>query len=122
MDTLSNLIRLSYWLRVKSVVPTSFHGLLPPTPEVAPIPGPPEAAQAAQEGSDAPDTAMDDRDATTKRAFEMLTMVRIITAAWHWCHPYAVCSAECFHRGSWLSADSHQACLQLFQLAEAVLL
>ena len=30
METLSNLIRLSYWPRIHSVVPAGFHELLPP--------------------------------------------------------------------------------------------
>ena len=38
VETLSNLIRLSYWSRIKSVVPASFHELLPPAPEVQPVP------------------------------------------------------------------------------------
>lgn len=75
METLSNLIRLSYWSRIKSVVPASFHQLLPPAPEVQPVPGPPEA-QAARDGPEPmADEAADKRDAATKRAFEMLTMV-----------------------------------------------
>ena len=75
METPSHLIRLSYSSRIKSVVPASFHGLLPPAPEVQPVPGPPEAA-AAQDGSDgAAEAAADERDAATKRASEMLTMV-----------------------------------------------
>ena len=75
METLSNLIRLSYWSRIKSVVPASFHELLPPAPEVQPVPGPPEA-QAAQDGAEPMvDAAPDERDAATKRASEMLTMV-----------------------------------------------
>ena len=83
VETLSNLIRLSYWSRIKSVVPATFHELLPPAPEVQPIPGPPEPA-AAQDGSDAvADRAADERDAPTKRAFEMLTMVSKPLAAQH---------------------------------------
>lgn len=83
IETLSNLIRLSYWSRIKSVVPATFHELLPPAPEVQPIPGPPEAA-AAQDGSDAmADGAADERDAPTKRAFEMLTMVSQPAAVQH---------------------------------------
>ena len=83
IETLSNLIRLSYWSRIKSVVPATFHDLLPPAPEVQPIPGPPEAA-AAQDGSDAAaDGAVDERDAPTKRAFEMLTMVSEPVTAQH---------------------------------------
>ena len=76
VETLSNLIRLSYWTRIKSVVPASFHELLPPAPEAQPIPGPPEPA-AAHDGSDdaMADGAADERDVPTKRAFEMLTMV-----------------------------------------------
>ena len=32
--TLSRLVRLSYWARIQSVLPPTFHGLLPPKPEV----------------------------------------------------------------------------------------
>lgn len=81
METLSNLIRLSYWSRIQSVVPAGFHELLPPAPEMQPIPGPPEAPT-AQEGSDGQgEVPMDTRDAATKRAFEMLTMVRVLVDA-----------------------------------------
>ncbi len=69
MQTLSNLIRLSFYDRIQEKVPATFHELLPPSPEVQPIPGPPEEA--------APQSA-DERDASTKRAFEMLTMVSIV--------------------------------------------
>ena len=75
IETLSNLIRLSYWSRIKSVVPATFHDLLPPAPEVQPIPGLPETAAAADGSDAAADGAADERDAPTKRAFEMLTMV-----------------------------------------------
>ncbi len=78
METLSNLIRLSYWSRIHSVVPAGFHELLPPAPEMQPIPGPPEAPT-AQEGSDGQaEVPTDERDAATKRAFEMLTMVQVL--------------------------------------------
>ena len=81
METLSNLIRLSYWSRIKSVVPASFHELLPPAPEVQPVPRPPEAP-AAQDGAEPmADAGADERDAATKRAFEMLTMVRALLQA-----------------------------------------
>ena len=95
METLSNLIRLSYWSRIKSVVPASFHELLPPAPEVQPVPGPPEAP-AAQDGAEPmADAAADERDAATKRASEMLTMVGTfysphITAE---CKAYASCAS-----------------------------
>ena len=83
METLSNLIRLSYWSRIKSVVPASFHELLPPAPEVQPIPGPPEA-QAAQDKAEAmPNAAADERDPATKRACEMLNMVGALYTPHH---------------------------------------
>lgn len=84
IETLSKLIRLSYWSRIKSVVPATFHDLLPPAPEVQPIPGPLEPA-AAQDGGDAAadGAAADERDAPTKRAHEMLTMVSQAITAQH---------------------------------------
>ncbi len=99
METLSNLIRLSYWSRIKSVVPASFHELLPPAPEVQPVPGPPEA-QAAQDGAEPmADAAADERDAATKRASEMLTMV----GAFYKPH----ITAECKAYASTTLASSH---------------
>jgi hypothetical protein len=35
-SVLSRLVRLSYWSRVHSVVPATFHALLPPEPKVRP--------------------------------------------------------------------------------------
>ena len=96
VETLSNLIRLSYWSRIQSVVPASFHALLPPAPEVQPIPGPPEAA-AAQDGSDSTaEVAADKRDAPTKRASEMLTMVSMPVALPH--AEYSPSCASCVSR------------------------
>ena len=34
VSVLSRLVRLSYWSRVQSVVPATFHALLPPEPKV----------------------------------------------------------------------------------------
>lgn len=49
---INRLVRLSYWDRVKSVLPDDFRALLPPKPEVAALPSPedPGAADSDLEG------------------------------------------------------------------------
>jgi hypothetical protein len=43
---LNRLVRLSYWDRIRSVLPEEFRVLLPPKPEVAPLPAADDAAAA----------------------------------------------------------------------------
>ncbi|PSC75984.1 nuclear cap-binding subunit 1 [Micractinium conductrix] len=43
---LNRLVRLSYWERIQSVLPEEFRPLLPPKPEVAPLPAPEDEASA----------------------------------------------------------------------------
>ncbi|KAK9820118.1 hypothetical protein WJX72_006327 [[Myrmecia] bisecta] len=73
--TLSKLIRLSYWGRVHSVLPESFHTLMPPQPVVEALEAPaePPAEANGEENGHSTEAAT---SAEAKRAAEMLQMVR----------------------------------------------
>ncbi|KAK9846278.1 hypothetical protein WJX81_000837 [Elliptochloris bilobata] len=78
--TLSRLVRLSYWARIESVLPPTLHGLLPPKPEVQSLDAPAPHAEnglANGENGDAPmPEAAAEPDAETRRAREVLDLVR----------------------------------------------